>query len=180
MQGSTYPDLRRECANSLLELDAPGYAVGGLSVGEPRDLSYEMVQATEDILPRDKPRYVMGVGMLDELGEYVAQGADMMDCVLPTRNARNGYLFTSTGKVVIKNAAHAREDLPVDPNCKCYTCKNFSRAYLRHLFIAKELLFSTLATLHNLQMYLDRMRQIREAILVGDLPAYLKQIRSTT
>ena len=180
VQGSTYPDLRRECANRLLDLDAPGYAVGGLSVGEPRDLSYEMVQATEDILPRDKPRYVMGVGMLDELGEYVAQGADMMDCVLPTRNARNGYLFTSTGKVVIKNAAHAREDLPVDPNCKCYTCKNFSRAYLRHLFLAKELLFSTLATLHNLQMYLDRMRQIREAILVGDLPVYLNQIRSTT
>ena len=180
VQGSTYRDLRRECANRLLELDAPGYAVGGLSVGEPRDLSYEMVQATENILPRDKPRYVMGVGMLDELGEYVAQGADMMDCVLPTRNARNGYLFTSNGKVVIKNAAHAREDLPVDPNCQCYTCKNFSRAYLRHLFIAKELLFSTLATLHNLQMYLDRMRQIREAILVGDLPAYLKQIRPTT
>ena len=180
VQGSTYPDLRRECATRLLELDAPGYAVGGLSVGEPRDLSYEMVDATENILPRDKPRYVMGVGMLEELGEYVALGADMMDCVLPTRNARNGYLFTNSGKVVIKNAAHAREDSPLDPTCRCYTCQNFSRAYLRHLFISKELLFNTLATLHNLHMYLDRMHKIREAILVGELPAYLQQIRSTT
>ncbi len=178
VQGSMYRALRRECAAGLLKLDAPGYAVGGLSVGEPRSLSYEMIAATEDILPRDKPRYAMGVGMLDELGDYVAQGVDMMDCVLPTRNARNGCLFTSTGKIVIKNAAHALEDGPVDAACGCYACRNFSRAYLRHLFMAKELLFNTLATLHNISMYLDRMRRIREAILVGSLPAYLKELRS--
>ena len=116
--------------------------------------------------------------MLDELGEYVALGMDMMDCVLPTRNARNGCLFTSTGKIAIKNAAHAREDGPVDAACGCYACRNFSRAYLRHLFLAKEILFHTLATLHNISMYLDRMRRIREAILVGSLPAYLKELRS--
>ncbi len=178
VQGSMYRGLRRECARRLLELDAPGYAVGGLSVGEPRDLSYAMIAAVEDILPRGKPRYVMGVGMLDELGDYAALGADMMDCVLPTRNARNGRLFTSTGKVAIKNAVHAREDGPLDAACGCYACRNFSRAYLRHLFMAKELLFSTLATLHNISMYLDRMRRIREAILVGEFPTYLKELRS--
>ncbi len=178
VQGSMHRALRRECARRLLELDAPGYAVGGLSVGEPRGLSYAMVAATEDILPRGRPRYAMGVGALDELGEYVAQGVDMMDCVLPTRNARNGCLFTSAGKIVIKNAAHARADKPVDAACRCYVCQNFSRAYLRHLFLAKELLFHTLAALHNLSMYLDRMRRIREAILVGEFPAYLKELRS--
>lgn len=178
VQGSMYRGLRRECAGRLLELEAPGYAVGGLSVGEPRALSYETTAAVEDILPREKPRYVMGVGMLDELGEYVALGMDMMDCVLPTRNARNGCLFTSTGKIAIKNAAHARKDGPIDAACGCYACRNFSRAYLRHLFLAKEILFHTLATLHNISMYLDRMRRIREAILVGSLPAYLKELRS--
>lgn len=180
VQGSMYRALRRECASRLLELEAPGYAIGGLSVGEPRDLSFEMTAATEDILPRDKPRYVMGVGMLNELGGYVAQGADMMDCVLPTRNARNGCLFTNSGKIMIKNAVHALEDGPPEAACGCYTCQNFSRAYLRHLFMAKELLFSTLATLHNIYMYLDRMRRIREAILVGRLPVYLNELRSKT
>ena len=137
VQGSTYHALRRECATRLVDLDAPGYAVGGLSVGEPRPLSYEMVAACGAVLPRDKPRYAMGVGLPDELGQYVALGIDMMDCVLPTRNARNGCLFTRTGKVVIKNAAHASEHRPVDPECECYACRNFSRAYLRHLFLAK-------------------------------------------
>ena len=178
VQGSMYRGLRRECARRLLELDAPGYAVGGLSVGEPRELSYAMIAATEDILPREKPRYAMGVGMLDELADYAAQGADMMDCVLPTRNARNGRLFTSAGAIAIKNAAHAHQDGPVDAACGCYACRNFSRAYLRHLFMAKELLFHTLATLHNISMYLDRMRRIREAILVGGFPAYLKELRA--
>ena len=154
VQGSMYPDLRRDCARQLLDLDAPGYAVGGLSVGEPRSLSYEMVEATEDLLPRGRPRYVMGVGMLHELGEYVARGVDMMDCVLPTRNARNGYLFTSKGRLVIKNRAWAADPRPIDEACPCYTCQNYSRAYLRHLFLAREMLYSTLATLHNLFAYL--------------------------
>ena len=178
VQGSMYPDLRRECARQLLDLDAPGYAVGGLSVGEPRALSYEMVEAIEDLLPRDRPRYVMGVGMLDELGEYVARGVDMMDCVLPTRNARNGYLFTSRGRLVIKNRAWATDPRPIDEACPCYTCQNYSRAYLRHLFLAREMLFATLATLHNLFAYLDTMRQIRQAILLGDLPGCLSLMRS--
>ena len=119
-------------------------------------------------LPKDRPRYVMGVGMPDELPHYVAKGVDMMDCVLPTRNARNGYLFTSTGRVVIKQAQYADDAGPVDPACDCYTCRNFSRAYLRHLFMAEEILFSTLATLHNIRYYLDIMRRIRGAILRGN------------
>ena len=180
VQGSMFGDLRRECAQRLRELDAPGYGIGGLSVGEPRTLSLEMVEATEDILPRNRPRYVMGVGMLDELGEYVARGADMMDCVLPTRNARNGYLFTSKGRIIIKNSRWSDDPRPVDESCSCYTCRNYSRAYLRHLFLAREMLFSTLATFHNLAVYLDRLRRIREAILIGELPAYLARIRSAT
>ena len=178
VQGSTFPELRRECAERLVEMDAPGYAVGGLSVGEPRALSFEMVEATESILPRDKPRYVMGVGMLDELGEYVARGVDMMDCVLPTRNARNGYLFTSAGRLIIKHSEWKADARPVDENCACYTCRNHSRAYLRHLFLAGEMLYSTLATLHNLTVYLDRLREIREAIQIGEFPAYLARVRS--
>jgi queuine tRNA-ribosyltransferase len=178
VQGSMFADLRRECTERLVELDAPGYAVGGLSVGEPRGMSYEMVQASEPLLPRDRPRYVMGVGMLAELGEYVALGVDMMDCVLPTRNARNGYLFTSGGPVLIKNAQWARDGRPVDENCPCYTCRNFSRGYLRHLFLAREMLFGTLATAHNVFTYLDRMKRIREAILLGELPEYLALIRA--
>ena len=180
VQGSMFGDLRRECARRLCEFDAPGYAVGGLSVGEPRPLSLEMVEATEDILPRDRPRYVMGVGMLDELGEYVARGVDMMDCVLPTRNARNGYFFTSAGRIIIKNSQWSDDPRPIDENCSCYTCRNYSRAYLRHLFLAREMLFGTLASFHNLAIYLDRLRQIREAILIGELPAYLTRIHSDT
>jgi queuine tRNA-ribosyltransferase len=179
VQGSMYPDLRRECAQRLVALNAPGYAVGGLSVGEPRPLTYQVMDAVEDLLPRDRPRYMMGVGMLHELGEYVARGVDMMDCVLPTRNARNGYLFTSTGRIVIKNTAWARDPRPVDEQCGCYTCRNFSRAYLRHLFLAREILYSTLATLHNVAIYLDRMRRIREAILIGNLAGFLARIRAT-
>jgi queuine tRNA-ribosyltransferase len=177
VQGSFFADLRRECARRLVELDADGYAVGGLSVGEPRPLSMEMVEATEDILPRDRPRYAMGVGMPHELAEYVARGIDMMDCVLPTRNARNGWLFTSEGRVVIKHAAHRDDPRPLDPKCKCYTCRNHSRAYLRHLFQAGEMLFASLATRHNLQRYLDIMREIRQSILLGQFPQYLRATR---
>jgi queuine tRNA-ribosyltransferase len=174
VQGSMYPDLRRACAEALLELDAPGYAIGGLSVGEPRDLSQEMVGVTAPLLPQDRPRYVMGVGMPEELPQYVAKGIDMMDCVLPSRNARNGYLFTSQGKVVIKQAQYADDAGPLDPRCDCYTCRTFTRAYLRHLFQAGEILFSTLATLHNVKYYLDIMRRMREAILLGNFPEFLR------
>src|SRR5690349_18977634 len=177
VQGSMYADLRRACVEELLALDAPGYAIGGLSVGEPRALSLEMTEVTAPLLPRDRPRYVMGVGMPEELPEYVARGVDMMDCVLPSRNARNGCLFTSEGRVIIKQARYRDDPGPVDPNCQCYTCRTYSRAYLRHLFQAGEILFATLATLHNLKHYLDRMRQIRQAILLGRFRAYLDGIR---
>jgi queuine tRNA-ribosyltransferase len=178
VQGSMFADLRRACVSELRALDAPGYAIGGLSVGEPRTLSLEMTEVTAPLLPQDRPRYVMGVGMSDELPEYVARGVDMMDCVLPSRNARNGYLFTSQGRVIIKHNRFKDDPGPVDPACACYTCRTYSRAYLRHLFQAGEILFATLATLHNLQHYLDRMRQIRQSILLGRFRAYLDGVRS--
>jgi queuine tRNA-ribosyltransferase len=178
VQGGMYADLRRACAAELVELDAPGYAIGGLSVGEPRDLSLQMVEATAPLLPAAKPRYVMGVGKPEELIEYVAGGIDMMDCVMPSRNARNGCLFTSTGKVIIKNAQYREDAGPLDPACACYTCRRFSRAYLRHLFLAEEILYSVLATLHNLRYYLDIMRRIRQSILLGDFPRLLAAARA--
>lgn len=179
VQGSMYADLRKECAERLSELDAPGYAIGGLSVGEPRDESMAMTEATTPVLPRNKPRYVMGVGMPHELGEYVARGADMMDCVLPSRSARHGLLFTSQGRMLIKRAEYRADPGPIDEHCPCYACRNFSRAYLRHLFQASELAFSTLATLHNLQHYLDIMRSFRQAILFGKFPERLAELRSS-
>ena len=179
VQGSMFADLRRRCAEELLELDAEGYAIGGLSVGEPRELSLEMTEVTTPLLPVAKPRYVMGVGMPQELPEYVARGVDMMDCVLPSRNARNGYLFTKAGRVIIKQTQYREDPRPVEEDCQCYTCRNFSRAYLRHLFLAGEMTFSTLATLHNLKRYLDIMRDIRQAILLGKFPEYLKVQRQT-
>jgi queuine tRNA-ribosyltransferase len=180
VQGSMFPGLRRECAQQLIELDADGYAIGGLSVGEPRPLSMEMVEATEDILPRRRPRYAMGVGMPHELPEYVARGIDLMDCVLPTRNARNGCLFTSEGRVIIKNARYRDDPRPLDANCRCYTCCRHSRAYLRHLFQSGEMLFAVLATRHNIQRYLDIMREIRHAIISDSFPEYLKCVRSAS
>jgi queuine tRNA-ribosyltransferase len=177
VQGSTFADLRRECAAALVDLDAPGYAIGGLSVGEPRPLSMQMVEATGDLLPRHKPCYAMGVGMPAELPEYVARGVDMMDCVLPSRNARNGYLFTSDGRLIIKHARYKDDPRPIDEKCECYTCKSYSRAYLRHLFMAGEMLYSVLATRHNLRRYLDIMRQIRHAILSDTFPEYLRSVR---
>lgn len=178
VQGSTFADLRRECAAALTELDAEGYAIGGLSVGEPRPLSLDMVAATEDLLPRHKPRYAMGVGMPAELPEYVALGVDMMDCVLPSRNARNGYLFTSEGRLIIKHARYKEDQRPVDEKCQCYTCSSYSRAYLRHLFLAGEMLYSVLATRHNIRRYLDIMREIRHAIISETFPEYLRSVRS--
>jgi queuine tRNA-ribosyltransferase len=178
VQGSMYGDLRRECCAELIELEADGYAIGGLSVGEPRPLSLEMVEVADRLLPRDRPRYAMGVGMPDELGEYVARGVDMMDCVLPSRNARNGYLFTSQGRVIIKHTRYKDDAGPLDPACPCYTCRTYSRAYLRHLFQAGEILYASLATRHNLQRYLDIMRRMRHAILLGEFPAYLDSVRT--
>jgi queuine tRNA-ribosyltransferase len=168
VQGSMFPDLRRECCAELFDLNADGYALGGLSVGEPRPLSLEMVETCEPLLPRDRPRYAMGVGMADELAQYVARGIDMMDCVLPSRNARNGYLFTSQGRVIIKHNKYKDDPGPIDPECPCYTCRTYSRAYLRHLYQAGEILYAALATRHNLQRYLDIMRRMRQAILLGN------------
>ncbi|MBS1873103.1 MAG: tRNA guanosine(34) transglycosylase Tgt [Acidobacteria bacterium] len=178
VQGSMYGDLRKECAAALVELDAQGYAIGGLSVGEPRALSLEMAALTAPLLPAGRPRYVMGVGMPAELPEYVALGVDMMDCVLPSRNARNGYLFTSEGRVIIKQNRYREDPAPVDPSCACYTCRTYSRAYLRHLFQAGEILYSMLATVHNVRRYLDIMRGIRQAILLGRFPELLAEVRS--
>jgi queuine tRNA-ribosyltransferase len=178
VQGSMFADLRRQSAADVLALEADGYAIGGLSVGEPRALSLEMTEIVTPLLPRDRPRYVMGVGMPEELPEYVARGVDMMDCVLPSRDARNGRLYTSQGRVLIKQAQYKDDSAPVDSQCSCYTCGHFSRAYLRHLFLAGEMTYSTLATLHNLRRYLDIMREIRQAILIGKFPEYLSALRA--
>jgi queuine tRNA-ribosyltransferase len=173
-----FADLRADCARALADLGADGYAVGGLSVGEPRALSMEMTEASLAHLPADRPRYVMGVGAPEELPEYVARGVDMMDCVMPTRNARNGCLFTSAGKLIIKNSQYKEDSGPVDPACPCFTCRNYSRAYLRHLFQSGEILYSTLASLHNLARYLDIMRGIRQSIMFGAFPKYLEDVRA--
>lgn len=178
VQGGMEAALRRQCAERLLVLEADGYAIGGLSVGEPRALSLEMVEATVELLPRDRPRYVMGVGLPEELAEYVARGVDMMDCVIPSRNARNGCLFTRRGRVLIKQAQYRDDPRPIDPECTCSTCRTYSRAFLRHLFLAGETLYGTLATVHNLRCYLDIMRQIRQAILLGTFGDYLKALRA--
>jgi queuine tRNA-ribosyltransferase len=179
VQGSMFAEFRRECAAQLVDLDADGYAIGGLSVGEPRPLSLEMTEAAAPLLPPDRPRYVMGVGMPGELPEYVARGIDMMDCVLPSRNARNGCLFTSEGKLIIKQAQYREDPRPLDPACGCLTCRSYSRAYLRHLFVAGEMLYSTLATIHNIAHYLDIMRRMRESIVLGTFPAFLQSVRTS-
>ena len=171
VQGGMYPDLRRECAERLLELDFPGYAIGGLSVGEPRELTREIIASTLPLLPKDKPRYVMGVGYPEEIVEYASLGVDMMDCVLPTRAARHGLLFTSEGRMNIKNARFARDQQPPDVKCECMVCTRYTRAYLRHLFVAGEPLAGVLNTIHNLAHYLDTMRSVRHAIKLGELRA---------
>ena len=162
VQGGMFPELRRESAERLVEMDFPGYAIGGLSVGEPRELTREMIAATLPLLPADKPRYVMGVGYPDEIAEYARMGVDMMDCVLPTRAARHGLLFTSEGRVNIRNRQYAEDQGPADPQCACLVCRRYSRAYLRHLMVAQEPLSAVLNTLHNLAFYLETMRRVRE------------------
>ena len=165
IQGGMYKDLREQSAKEILELDLPGYAVGGLSVGEPKELMYEVLDYTVPLMPEDKPRYLMGVGSPDDLLEGVIRGIDMFDCVLPTRIARNGTAMTSVGKVVVRNAKYARDFGPLDPNCDCYCCKNYTRAYIRHLVKANEILASRLITTHNLHFLLNLMKQVREAIM---------------
>jgi queuine tRNA-ribosyltransferase len=164
VQGSVYADLRRECVDRMLELDFFGNAIGGLSVGESKAQMFEVVEETAPRLPPDRPRYLMGVGTPEDLIEGVRRGIDMFDCVLPTRNARNGWLFTHTGHIVIKNELHKRSELPLDERCACFVCRRYSRAYLRHLFQQNEVLAAVLNTYHNVYFYLDTMRRIRQSI----------------
>lgn len=179
VQGSIYPDLRHVSVEALLPLEFDGYAIGGLSVGEPVVVMYEMVARTAPLLPDDRPRYLMGAGMPDDLFEAVAQGVDLFDCVLPTRNGRNGQLFTRYGVLNIKQARYAEDDQPPDPECPCYTCRHTSRAYLRHLYLAREMTSATLNSLHNLYFYLDTLRQIREAITAGSFEGLRQRFHQT-
>ncbi len=167
VQGATYEDLRRRSAGAIAEMDFPGHAIGGLAVGEPKSAMREMVAAVVSELPPEKPRYFMGQGFPEDIIGSVAQGVDMFDCVMPTRNARKGSVFTSRGKVVVKNAAHARDFEPLDDSCSCYACREFSRGYLRHLFNSEETLAGRLATVHNLTFYVSMMRDMRRAIIDG-------------
>jgi len=169
VQGGMHTDLRRESAERTVELDFPGYAIGGLSVGESREKTMEMIATVLEVLPKDKPRYVMGVGYPEEIVRYAAMGVDMMDCVLPTRAARHGLLFSSEGRINIKNARYAQDQGPADPKCGCRVCKRYTRAYLRHLYVSAEPLAAVLNTIHNLAFYLDTMRAVRHAITLGDL-----------
>ncbi len=178
VQGATFADLRRESAGQLLELDFPGYAIGGLAVGEPHEVTCEMAAEVTALLPQERPRYLMGVGRPEQLADYVARGIDMMDCVLPTRAARHACLYTSEGRVLIKNARYIEDQRPIDPNCKCTVCRRYTRAYLRHLFAAGEITAAILATHHNVSFYLDIMRQIREAITFGHLVNFATELRA--
>jgi queuine tRNA-ribosyltransferase len=164
VQGGMEHTLRRESAERTVEIGFDGYAIGGLSVGEPRSLTREIVESTLEHLPKDKPRYLMGVGTPEEIAEYAGLGVDMMDCVLPTRAARHGLLYTSEGKVSIKQARYAGDDRPLDPGCTCRVCRRYSRAYLRHLYASNEVLAQVLNTIHNLSFYLDTMRRVRHSI----------------
>ncbi len=164
VQGGMHRDLRRQCAERLVEMDFDGYAIGGLSVGEPRELTLEMIAEVLPLLPKDKPRYVMGVGYPDEIEQYARLGVDMMDCVLPTRAARHALLFTSEGRLNIKNKQHAEDQSPPDPACQCPVCRRYSRAYLRHLVQAGEPLSATLNSIHNLAFYLGIMQRVRESL----------------
>jgi len=167
VQGGMDLVLRKESAERTIEIGFPGYAIGGLSVGEPRALTRDIVESTLEHLPADKPRYLMGVGTPEEIVEYANLGIDMMDCVLPTRAARHGLLFTSAGKISIKQARYAGDEAPLDPNCGCRVCQRYSRAYLRHLYASNEVLAQVLNTVHNLSFYLDTMRSVRHSILLG-------------
>lgn len=178
MQGGMYKDLRRLSAAQIVELDLPGYAIGGLSVGEPGKIMYEILDDAVDLLPEDKPRYVMGVGTPDHLFEGVQRGVDMFDCVLPTRLARNGAALTSTGRISIKNSKFERDFTPLDHECDCYTCRNYSRAYLRHLYKSNEILSSILLSEHNLHFLINTMGKIRKSIEEDRFLEYKKEFYS--
>ena len=180
VQGGMYPELRRESAERLVEMDLPGYAIGGLSVGEPRELTREIIASTLPLLPADKPRYVMGVGYPEEIVEYAAMGVDMMDCVLPTRAARHGLLFTSEGRLNIKGRRFAEDQGPPDPACGCMVCGRYTRAYLRHLMVAAEPLSAVLNTLHNLAFYLDTMARVQESMARGSAAAAPRRLEAET
>ncbi len=175
VQGSVYADLRRESALGLVDLDFPGYAVGGLSVGEPKEAMYEMTEVVTELLPPEKPRYLMGVGKPEDLLEGIARGIDMFDCIMPTRNGRNGQAFTLDGPINIKRVENKDSNAPLDAECDCYTCRTFSRAYLRHLYMAKELLILKLLSLHNLNFYISLMRKTRSAILESRFSQFKKE-----
>ena len=178
VQGATFADLRRESARQLVDLDFPGYAVGGLAVGEPHEVTCAMTAEVTALLPKDRPRYLMGVGRPEQIADYVALGIDMMDCVLPTRAARHACLYTSEGRVLIKNSRYAEDQRPIDSNCSCSVCRRYSRAYLRHLFAAGEMTAAILATYHNVHFYLDIMRRIREAIEFGNLAKFSSEMHA--
>ncbi len=177
VQGGVDKDLRRESAEELVELGFEGYALGGFSVGEPKAEMYDVVEYTAALLPAERPRYLMGVGTPADLVECVARGIDMFDCVLPTRNARNACVFTSEGRIIIKNAHYARDESPLDPACPCPVCRRYSRSYLRHLFVAGEMLGGILATQHNLYFYLDTLRKVRQSILSGEFADLRARVR---
>jgi queuine tRNA-ribosyltransferase len=179
VQGGTFADLREQSVHGTVDVGFDAYAIGGLSVGEPNAAMYDIVEQTAALLPADGPRYLMGVGTPVDLVEGVARGVDMFDCVLPTRNARNGQVFTRTGPLSIKNARYADDDRPIDPDCRCPACRRHSRAYLRHLFVAGEMTAATLNTLHNLYFYLDTMQAIRKAIESGTFAAFRRTILET-
>jgi queuine tRNA-ribosyltransferase len=177
VQGGVYPELRKRGIEELAEIGFDGYALGGLSVGEPKKSMQEIVEGITPFFPEDKPRYLMGVGTPEDIVECVGYGIDMFDCVMPTRNARNGMLFTNDGKVVIKNARYRNDSSPLDSLCDCYTCKNYSRAYLRHLFLAKEILGVILNTIHNVRYYMNLMERIRKAIKNENYEAFKKNFK---
>ena len=178
VQGATFEDLREQSAQAIVDLDFDGYAVGGVSVGEPEEEMFKAVESSEPLLPEDKPRYAMGLGTPPQLLEMIARGVDMFDCVLPTRLARNGTAFTSTGTVNLKNAEFAKDKRPIEDNCNCTTCREFSRGYIRHLIKAEEILGLRLITLHNLHSYLDLMRQARAKIDSGTFDAFRREFVS--
>ncbi len=176
IQGSVYKDLREASAKDLIGLDFDGYAIGGLAVGEPVDVMYEMVDFTTDFMPENKPRYLMGVGRPENILEAVQRGIDMFDCVMPTRNARNANLFTSAGVLAMRNAKYKDDFSTIDENCDCYTCRNYTKAYLRHLYIAKEILALELGSIHNLHFYMDLVREAREKIIEGNFTDWKEKI----
>lgn len=178
VQGGTYKDLRARSTEDLIKMGFDGYAIGGLAIGEPKSLQLDITDFTSHLLPDDKPRYLMGVGYPEDIIDAVSKGIDMFDCVIPTRNARTGTVFTREGKLVIKNAPFSADYLPIEEDCECYTCRNFSRAYLRHLFNAGEILGPVLATLHNIHFFMSLMREIRDSLKKGEFTSWSKRFLS--